>query len=1688
MNPIWNSMRLLMLGIVYSWLSNLGVSKSHVLLLKTSLYELEPSKKNLVKAAFRNELILLVLSGMMLAQFMVILSIYLPPLYAFWLKPHVWSLLSTPYIFFYACKMLMASMPMSIDDSRYRYEDLHIKRHLFIDSFIGQLHNPIVLPTPLFVRVLSSSLFRYSQASMFMSGVLVGWLGGSILLILMTCMLVYTLERFTPSFGKKFDVFYFDFFRYFAVVFALISINISPILITRDNLPLLEANTMRLKDTWPNILFDSTSYHRQLWFPTSKDGFEEQDLIIETVKEESKPFIPKEMLLNYKRVSQYFFRESVHAGKARLLYNYPASLAIAHENLEIVLDYPFLSQDNLDRIYDEWLEDKIERRDEISLKVFKRLSRINRLRKTFEKVVQKKLILNLETLKTNQKTIEIQHANINIDPILSTNLIGKNSPNPNVSVVPPERRKLNNFEDNENNQLKEWISDKAQDLQEIVLLPWEPLSSTSCLALPLVLNNQLNNYDPVFLHNNNFSWDRFVQAYKAPLIPDYPEKETFWFINGAAWVYNVDLMSYFANWIKTSLQKQFGLIENLSQEEKRIRSFAALQQNLPLYTMSNYNEEGDPIESMVNRQEEPDIGEQLLAISPNFNDEIALRHNIPRKRKGQLLKLRQLQFLPPSVIHCKALQEEEGVNNLGLLFLSEFNTITKFKYQLVFHQLKVDSNRNWDAITQALMSAYYRNLSIRNRQPSITEGLQVLDSHFNNIRGPWLICQFYLRKYVRLPLMIFVKHAIRMFFQQSSELERDLEELLQEESRICIYKGDEAQAPLEETAEEEEEEDKKSTDKLTSAEKAKDINSSESAKTNTINEGEDGLATSNMDPLEEEIKSIREDLDKKSKKHKPWIFPENWLDDGIQIKILYPFEFKFSHDTLDYEKTFYAKLREFVKNYPHLASIVNVQELIGETDLQKPESCYLDMMGFEVETPAGNQRTFRSTFSLNIKLIARRFVLVSRIRIAKILTPILRFPLWQILARYYISVYANIKAILSFVKKALIIIVETIQKILQVIETVMLKMRTVQKTIVPSPNIMVSSRSTQQASIPSTIKKANRIRQRKSVSFPKFDQFIQSKLENTLLTRYPLFEPLPDALFEGFSFKERLLFSLHYKFSQIKFLGIQIRKSSVFAKQYLKVLLTIEYPTWIKLQIQLLPNSLRLLRPIITQFLINSRDNCLDALDLYIEKIASKILFWLHGSNKLTKYEIEIKNVDKPQKLSLGLTHSFIWEKLWESQLAINPHLIKIVEDWEDDQVLSPKIHRFLVDEGISEDEVNSNIVHDLLLTKQHLSKWLRNMAHFSPPKLVWSSLKIASKKKRKRIITKIQSHQRNSFSNYQTPQHSLPELYDLLIKSADNWSKLTQWYHLLQAYISEYDGIRIQNPRLRGRPVIDRGSYVKPYHPQFSDFGENTNLEYLERDEASDQYFCFESSMDIFNRKPIEEEDAMLDALLFPLKTTRSSYVPLENSIHDIFKRINRGFFKIVNDDTKFEQYEMKPLDIRRCNGMSSFLFGQPDISNLDEADFETFYDLRGRAPILNWRMKLMNESLFTFNFVTPLFEFINLAKPCDLKNRVEWLLDSADKLMFCRIYESIMLPDLQREFRVLNLLNLDQPLPHSGDKMLGSYSAISKTSEEVFSRFLWPSHRLEDLACMNRFWFGVANQSKSSLFRIRMYPLVKP
>nr|ADD30913.1 putative RF1 protein [Berberidopsis corallina] len=102
----------------------------------------------------------------------------------------------------------------------------------------------------------------------------------------------------------------------------------------------------------------------------------------------------------------------------------------------------------------------------------------------------------------------------------------------------------------------------------------------------------------------------------------------------------------------------------------------------------------------------------------------------------------------------------------------------------------------------------------------------------------------------------------------------------------------------------------------------------------------------------------------------------------------------------------------------------------------------------------------------------------------------------------------------------------------------------------------------------------------------------------------------------------------------------------------------------------------------------------------------------------------------------------------------------------------------------------------------------------------------------------------------------------------------------------------------------------------------------------------------------------------------------------------------------------------------------------------------------------------------------------------------------------ENILSPRRRRELRILICFNsrnrngVDRnPVFCNGNniKNCGQFLDESKHLDREKTKlikvkfFLWPNYRLEDLACMNRYWFDTNNGSRFSMVRIHMYPRLK-
>jgi hypothetical protein len=99
----------------------------------------------------------------------------------------------------------------------------------------------------------------------------------------------------------------------------------------------------------------------------------------------------------------------------------------------------------------------------------------------------------------------------------------------------------------------------------------------------------------------------------------------------------------------------------------------------------------------------------------------------------------------------------------------------------------------------------------------------------------------------------------------------------------------------------------------------------------------------------------------------------------------------------------------------------------------------------------------------------------------------------------------------------------------------------------------------------------------------------------------------------------------------------------------------------------------------------------------------------------------------------------------------------------------------------------------------------------------------------------------------------------------------------------------------------------------------------------------------------------------------------------------------------------------------------------------------------------------------------------------------------------EQIISTRHRRKFRILNCLNSWNRNVVNGVSLFGTENSVKNCGQFInkdkylhtninnlikLKLFIWPNYRLEDLACMNRYWFNTNNGSRFTTSRIHMYP----
>nr|YP_010901574.1 Ycf1 protein [Crassula tecta]WIL07153.1 Ycf1 protein [Crassula tecta] len=155
-------------GLYYGFLTTFSIGPSYLLLLRAQVMEEGTEKR--VSAT----------TGFITGQLMMFISIYYAPLHLALGRPHTITILAVPYLLFHFFWNNQKHFVDSRSTKRNSMRNLSIQC-VFLNNLLFQLFNYFLLPSSMLARLVNIYMFRCNNKMLFVTSSFVGWLIGHVL-------------------------------------------------------------------------------------------------------------------------------------------------------------------------------------------------------------------------------------------------------------------------------------------------------------------------------------------------------------------------------------------------------------------------------------------------------------------------------------------------------------------------------------------------------------------------------------------------------------------------------------------------------------------------------------------------------------------------------------------------------------------------------------------------------------------------------------------------------------------------------------------------------------------------------------------------------------------------------------------------------------------------------------------------------------------------------------------------------------------------------------------------------------------------------------------------------------------------------------------------------------------------------------------------------------------------------------------------------------------------------------------------------------------------------------------------------------------------------------------------------------------------------------------------------------------
>uniref|UniRef100_A0AAT9ZTS4 Protein TIC 214 n=1 Tax=Phanera cardinalis TaxID=3078825 RepID=A0AAT9ZTS4_9FABA len=385
-------------GLFYGFLTTLSMGpSSYLFLLRAGVMEEGTEKK--VAAT----------TGFLTGQLIMFISIYYAPLHLALGRPHTMTVIAVPYLFFH----LFCNRPQYYGDIRKKtlMRNLSIQM-IFFNNLLFQLLNLFILPSSILVRLIYIYMFRSNNKILFLTSSFVSWLIGQILFIKSVGFLLDWIQRnnyIQKNFFKRSNKYFMYQVRYYmpriwTILFCIICLYD----LGRTPVPILnpffhkkvkkisepeeeergqieeqqEQNRSAEEDFYPYLFSEENKGSYKIDETEKKEISRFENPLVTTIFDYNQWYRPLRYIKNDRfendirnEMSQYFFYTCQSDGKERISFTYPPSLSTFVEMMQKKISgftkqiFPYSFEDVYHCWYDEF-EEKIDRRcDQLIYKI-----------------------------------------------------------------------------------------------------------------------------------------------------------------------------------------------------------------------------------------------------------------------------------------------------------------------------------------------------------------------------------------------------------------------------------------------------------------------------------------------------------------------------------------------------------------------------------------------------------------------------------------------------------------------------------------------------------------------------------------------------------------------------------------------------------------------------------------------------------------------------------------------------------------------------------------------------------------------------------------------------------------------------------------------------------------------------------------------------------------------------------------------------------------------------------------------------------------------------------------------------------------------------------------------------------------------------------------------------------------------